>query len=77
LRFTTSHDPVGFDKARDELLQKIPPELKLPVHASISDISKGICIWEGPSVEEVQKFVDSFGGPYSKNEYFEMTVHGL
>ena len=30
----------------------------------------GICIWEGSSVEEVKKFVDSVAGPYSNNEYF-------
>jgi hypothetical protein len=72
------HDPVGFEKAGGELLAKgIPSEFKLPIHASTNDHSKGICIWEGPSVEEVQKLVDSFVGPYSKNEYFEMTVHGL
>jgi hypothetical protein len=58
------------------LAKGIPSEFKLPIYAS-NDPSKGICIWEGPSVEEVQKLVDSFVGPYSKNEYFEMTVHGL
>ena len=29
------------------------------------------------SVEEVEQFVDSVVAPYSKNEYFEMTMHGL
>ena len=38
----------------------------------IGDLHSG-----GPSVEEVKKFVDSFVGRYSKNEYFEMAVHGL
>jgi hypothetical protein len=36
----------------------------------------GICIGKA-SVKEVRKLVDSFVGPYSNNEYFEMTVHGL
>jgi hypothetical protein len=27
--------------------------------------------------DQVKKLVDSFVGPYSNNEYFEMTVHGL
>ena len=72
------HDSVGFEKAGTELLTRgITPEFKLPIHAETSDLSKGICIWEGPSVEAVKKLVDSYLGPYSKNEYFEMTVHGL
>jgi len=28
-------------------------------------------------VEAVRELVDSVVGPYSKNEYFEMTVQGL
>ena len=28
-------------------------------------------------MEEVRKLVDSVVGPYSNNEYFEMTVQGL
>jgi hypothetical protein len=72
------HDPVGFQKAvAESLKQGIPAPFKLPVYAATNDGSKGICIWEGPSVEEVQKQVDSVVAPYSKNEYFEMTVHGL
>jgi hypothetical protein len=72
------HDPAGFEKAGNELLTRgITPEFKLPIHAATSDLSKGICIWQGPSVEEVKKLVDSYVGPYSKNEYFEVTVHGL
>ena len=32
---------------------------------------------EGPSVEEVRKFVDSVVGPYSKNEYFSSSHHAV
>jgi hypothetical protein len=72
------HDPAGFQQAEAEALkQGIPEPFKLPIRAATNDRSKGICIWEGPSVEEVQKLVDSVVAPYSKNEYFEMTVHGL
>jgi hypothetical protein len=69
------HDPAGFQKAGDQLLEKgIPAGFKLPIHAATSDHSMGIGICEGPSVEDVQKLVDSFVGPYSNNEYFELTV---
>jgi hypothetical protein len=72
------HDPAGFQKAADKSKEKgLPPELKLPIHAETNDLSKAICIWEGPSVEAVRNEVESVVGPYSKNEYFEMTVHGL
>ena len=72
------HDPAGFQKAEAEALKNEPPPgFKLPIRGATNDHSLGICIWEGPSVEEVQKLVDSVVAPYSKNEYFEMTVHGL
>jgi hypothetical protein len=72
------HDPAGFQKAEAEALEKgLPPEFKLPIRGATNDHSMGICIWEGPSVEEVQKLVDSVVAPYSKNEYFEMTMHGI
>ena len=72
------HDPAGFQKAEAEALKKgLPSGFKLPIHAATNDHSTGICIWEGPSVEAVQELVESVVGPYSKNEYFEMTVDGL
>jgi hypothetical protein len=74
----TIHDPAGFQKAGDAALGKgVPAPFKLPIHGATNDHSKGVCIWEGSSVKEVQQFVDSIVGPYSKNEYFEMTMHGM
>ena len=74
----TIHDPEGFKKAEAEALaQGIPSEFKLPIFGQTKDCTKGVCLWEGPSVEAVQKLVDSVVGPYSKNEYYEMTVHGM
>ena len=70
------HDPCRVQKAADEA-NELPSELKLPIHAATSDHSKAICIWEGPSVEAVRNRVESVVGPYSKNEYFEMSVEGL
>jgi hypothetical protein len=74
----TIHDPEGFQKAEAEAMKNgLPPEFKLPVHGATKDHSKGICLWEGPSVKAVQELVDSVVGPYSKNEYYEMTMHGM
>jgi hypothetical protein len=74
----TIHDPEGFQKAEAEAMKNgLPPEFKLPVHGATKDHSKGICLWEGPSVKAVQELVDSVVGQYSKNEYYEMTMHGM
>jgi hypothetical protein len=74
----TVHDPAGFEEAGDAAMEKgIPPQFKLPINGYTNDHSKAICIWEGPSVKEVQEFVDSIVSPYSKNEYFEMTMRGM
>ncbi len=74
----TIHDTAGFQKAEDAALANgLPSEYKLPIHGVTSDHSKGICVWEGPSVKAVQELVDSVVGPYSKNEYFEMTMQGM
>jgi hypothetical protein len=74
----TIHDPSGFKKAEAEAVKKgLPPEFNLPIQGATNDHSKGICVWEGPSVKAVQELVDSVVGPYSKNEYFEMTMRGM
>ena len=74
----TIHDTAGFQRAEDAAFAKgLPSQYKLPIHGTTSDHSKGICVWEGPSVKAVQELVDSVVGPYSKNEYFEMTMRGM
>jgi hypothetical protein len=71
-------DPEGFQKAEAQALEQgLPQEFALPIHAATPDHSTGICIWEGESVEAVKGLVEQVVGPYSKNEYFEMTVDGL
>ena len=71
-------DPQAFMKAEDEAVAAgLPAGFSLPVHAATHDHGVGICIWEGPSVEAVRELVESVVGPFSKNEYFEMSVDGL
>ena len=52
------HDPVGFQKAEAEALKNEPPPSNSRSAPRLPDHSPGICIWQGPSVEEVQKLVD-------------------
>jgi hypothetical protein len=74
----TIHDPAGFQKAEAEALKnELPPEFKFPFVARQKITPKEFCLWEGPSVKAVQELVDSVVGPYSKNEYYEMTMHGM
>ena len=71
-------DPEGFQKAEDEAIAAgLPDGFSLPIHAATSDHTVGICIWEGPSVEAVKELAESVVGPFSQNEYFEMSVDGL
>jgi hypothetical protein len=72
------HDPKGFQAAEKKALEQgLPPGVKLPVHAATKDHTTGVCIWEGKSIAAVTEIVEAVVGPYSKNEYFEMTVDGL
>ena len=74
----TIHDPDGFKNAGEAAFGKgPPPPFKLPIFGLTNDTSKGVCVWEGPSVKAVQELVDGVLSKYSKNEYFEMTMHGM
>ena len=71
-------DPAGFTNAEDEAIAAgLPDGFSLPIHAATQDHEVGVCIWEGPSVEAVRELVESVVGPFSQNEYFEMSVDGL
>ena len=71
-------DPEGFQRAEDEAIAAgLPEGISLPIHAATHDHSVGMCIWEGSSVEAVRELVESVVGPFSQNEYFEMSVDGL
>ena len=71
-------DPEGFQKAEDEAIAAgLPEGFSLPIHAATHDHAVAVCIWEGSSVEAVRELVESVVGPFSQNEYFEMSVDGL
>jgi hypothetical protein len=71
-------DPEAFMKAEDEAIAAgLPEGFSLPIHAATHDHGVGVCIWEGSSLESVRDLVESVVGPYSENEYLEMSVDGL
>jgi hypothetical protein len=73
-------DPEGFKAAEQKSLEEgLPEGISLPIHATTSDYTTVMCIWEGgESVEAVKDLVESVVGEYSENEYFEMAkVEGL
>jgi hypothetical protein len=71
-------DPAGFEAAEAKALEGgLPPTVALPIHAATADHRTGVCIWEGESVDAVRELVESVVGPFSDNEYFEMSVDGL
>jgi hypothetical protein len=72
-------DPEGFRAAEQKSLEEgLPEGISLPIHATTSDYTTVMCIWEGESVEAVRELVESVVGEYSENEYFEMAkVEGL
>jgi hypothetical protein len=71
-------DPAGFEAAEAKALEAgLPPSVALPIHAATADHRTGVCIWEGESVDAVRELVESVVGPFSDNEYFEMSVDGL
>jgi hypothetical protein len=71
-------DPEGFQRAEDEAIAAgLPDGISLPIHAATPGHDVGICIWDGPSVDAVRELVESVVGPFSQNEYYEMTVDGL
>ena len=71
-------DPEGFQAAEQKAMEQgLPPNVNLPIHSNTPDHTTGICIWQGESVMAVRELVESVVGPFSKNEYFELEVHGL
>lgn len=65
-------DPETFWKAAQDIGSKMPAGLKLHSVFPSTDMKTGTCVWEGPSVEDVQKFIDDSVGSVSKNSCYEV-----
>jgi hypothetical protein len=62
---------VFWDKAR-EVTSSLPSELKIHSVFPSTDLKTGTCVWEAPSVEDVQQFLDNEVGNVSRNVCYEI-----
>jgi hypothetical protein len=65
-------DPQVFWATAQQTVATIPPHLKLHSVFPSKDLKTGTCLWEGPSVEEVQEFLDNTLRHFSKNVCYEV-----
>ena len=67
-------DPENFWSAAEQVTKNLPANLKvLGVYPSM-DGKTGTCLWEGDSVQSVQKFLDENSAQYAKNTCYEVNV---
>ncbi len=71
------HDPESFWGKAQEIVPKLPEGIQLHHCMPTKDGKRGICIWEGESVDAVREVVEGAVGPWANNEYYEMHVDGL
>ncbi len=65
-------DPEKFWAAAQAITSVLPPHIKLHSVYPSMDMKTGTCIWEAPSVAEVQTFIDDNVGSISKNFCYEL-----
>lgn len=65
-------DTEKFWSAAQTITSVLPSHLKLHSVFPSTDLKTGTCIWEAPSVMEVQKFLDDNVGSISKNFCYEV-----
>jgi hypothetical protein len=66
------NNPDAFWSKAIELTSSLPSELKLHSVFPSADTKLGTCIWEAQKVEDVQDFLDTNLGAYSKNVCYEV-----
>jgi hypothetical protein len=71
-------DPKGFQEAEAAAMEQgLPEGFDSPIHSATSDHATGICIWRGPSLQDVRQVVESVVGEFSINEFYQLDVDGL
>jgi hypothetical protein len=63
-------DPAAFWAKAEEIVPKLPSQVKLHHCFPTKDGSRGICVWEGESVSAVRNYLEAQVGQFSNNEYF-------
>jgi hypothetical protein len=67
-------DPDRFFEMASSTAQNIPSDLRLPQYISSADRSTTVCLWEAPSVERVEEFLEPLTAGICKNEYAQVDV---
>ena len=65
-------DTEKFWSAAQAIPSALPAHIKLHSVIPSVDMKTGTCLWEGPSVEEIQKLVDDNVGDISKTFCYEV-----
>ncbi|HJR63284.1 MAG TPA: hypothetical protein VJ803_06235 [Gemmatimonadaceae bacterium] len=65
-------DPAAFWSKAEEIVPNLPPQLALHHCLPTKDGSRGICVWEGESVEAVRSFLEGHVARWSKNDYYQV-----
>ena len=67
-------DPDQFESSAKSATERIPPHLKLHQYLSGSDRKTATCLWEAPSVKDVQEFLEPLSSRFSRNEYIPLNA---
>ena len=66
------HDPEKFWALAQTVTASLPLGFKLHSVMPSMDMKTGTCLWEAPSVMDVQKFIDEGTGSFSNNSCFQV-----
>ena len=67
-------DPERFREAAEAAIEHIPSNLKLHQGLPSTDGTRGVCLWEADTLEEVRSYLERITGKYSKNRYWSVEV---
>jgi len=71
-------NPEVFWSYAQQLSALLPADLRILSVYPSHDMKMGTCLWEGPSVDAVQKFLDDKVGHVSNNYCYEVDeVHAI
>ena len=62
-------DPAGWDRVMSGDLN-LPPGFALLGSVTQDDVTRGMCIWEAPSLDELQRLLDGAFGEAVVNDCF-------
>ncbi len=66
------NDPEKFWAKAQELVPSLPNGIQLHHCMPTKDGTRGICIWEGESVEKIRTFLEGHMSSFSNNDYYEV-----